>query len=234
MTYKVLIPNYKFEFPTTALRIAYSFDPNDIGADVYDFENGLVYKVLTSGVAGHAGMAPVANGIGMISLPLATAWLGSTGGPMIVFTSEDQATMGSQVTDSEAFTLRWNNHATPGTVGFSFTWPADVNPAVNATVYFHVSKSGATVGDATTLTTTFFNHPSGALHDADSNYGGATGALVGNATAKTVSTLSRTLALADLPAAFPCAASMTVKPTNSLLGTDDLIMHAAYILYRKK
>jgi hypothetical protein len=77
-----------------------------------------------------------------------------------------------------------------------------------------------------------FNQVSGALHDADTDYGGATGALVGDADAKTIAVLSRTLALANLPA-VGSKVSLTFKPTDGTLGTDDLLIHRVWVEYTK-
>lgn len=223
-------------FSTTAARVAYvptGFDVSKCRL-FKDSEDGGLYMALGAGVAGAAVWKNMTHLVGTIHLPLGACVLGSTGAPLATFTSEDQPSMGPQLTNSEGITLRWNNHGTPGTVGCSFVWPADVNLAVAATAYFDVSKSGATVGDATTITFAVYNHIVAALLDADTNYGGATGALVGNATAKTVTRLSRALALADLPAAVPATSTILFGPTAGTLGTDDLVMHGAFILYQKK
>jgi hypothetical protein len=65
----------------------------------------------------------------------------------------------------------------------------------------------------------------GALHDADADvFTTATSAMVGTATAKTVAELTATIAAGDVPA-FPCSLSFSIKPTNGLLGVDDVIIH---------
>jgi hypothetical protein len=71
------------------------------------------------------------------------------------------------------------------------------------------------------------------LHDADSNCGGVTGALVGNATAKTTAVLSLTLAAADIPANAR-SMTFTVTPTAGTLGTDDLMVHSVRLRYKRK
>jgi hypothetical protein len=48
--------------------------------------------------------------------------------------------------------------------------------------------------------------------------------MVGTATAKTVAELTLSIAAGDVPAA-PCSLSFSIKPTNGLLGTDDVIIH---------
>jgi hypothetical protein len=178
---------------------------------------------------------PKPSGMGIIELPLFSFQL-ATGVALAVFADGASATPGYAVVDSEALGIRWNNHATPAAIGRSFLWPADLDPSKDAVLHALVSKTGATVGDATSLTTTLFNSAvPGALHDADADFGGATGAVTGDATAKTVTELTRTLAAADLPqGAFPAACSLTIKPTAGTLGTDDLVLHAVWIEYAKK
>lgn len=159
---------------------------------------------------------------GYIDLPLAGAG---------AFTSEDQPTFGYSLVNSEAFGIRWNNHGTPGAWGTSFRAPSDRKPGTDLTVHIRCSKSGATVGDAVTFTLGAFNNVVGSLHDADATFGGATNALVGDATAKTVSELTRALASADL--VDGATVTLSVKPTDGTLGTDDVTMHNIFITYEK-
>jgi hypothetical protein len=102
-------------------------------------------------------------------------------------------------------------------------------------VHVVASKTGATVGDATTFTIAAFFHPVGALRDADANAGGASSAMTGNATSKTVQRVTRTIAATDIPnksATDPCPAlSLSVKPTDGTLGTDDVTIHQILIEY---
>lgn len=137
------------------------------------------------------------------------------------------------VVDSKAFGIRWNNHATPTAVWTHFGMPNDIDTTKNATLEFLVSKSGATVGDAVKITVAAFNQVAAALHDADADFGGDTGALVGNATAKTVTKLSRTLTATDLAAAGS-GVSMSFKPKDGTLGTDDAIVTGVRLTYTPK
>jgi hypothetical protein len=57
--------------------------------------------------------------------------------------------------------------------------------------------------------------------------------MTGDATAKTVAHLTLTLALANL-AAYPAAMELTLQPKDGTLGTDDVILLGAWILYTKK
>jgi len=129
--------------------------------------------------------------------------------------------------------IRWNDHGTPDPIAMSFIWPSDVDTAVNATLKVLAAKTGATIGDATTFDAAVFNHPDAALYDADADYGGTSSAMTGDAVAKTCQEESLTLALANLPAAFPSVATITIQPTDGTLGTDDVILLGAWIEYSK-
>lgn len=178
-------------------------------------------------------LAGAFGGPGVIEIDLSEVLLGTTGAKLAVFADGASATPGTELTDSKAICIRWNNHATPTVVGCQVGIPRDFNAAVNATLKFNVSKTGATVGDATTITAALYNQVPGALHDADSNFGGATNAVTGNATSKTIATLSRTLALADL-ASYPSSMTVQFGPTAGTLGTDDFHVHRAWIEYTRK
>lgn len=166
---------------------------------------------------------------GYIDLPLGS--FSGSAAAVPIFTSEDQATFGYSAVNSEAFGIRWNNHATPGAVFCTFRSPSDRKPGTDLTVHVVCSKTGATVGDAVTFTIGAFNNPVGALNDADSTFGGATSALVGDASAKTISKLTRTLASADL--SDGSMVTLSIKPTDGKLGTDDVTMHGIYITYER-
>jgi hypothetical protein len=140
---------------------------------------------------------------------------------------------GVTIADSKAVCYRINNDAAPPKNLCGFVVPADADVTANMTLKFECSKSGNTDADDTTITVEAFNQVSGALHDADDDYGGTTNALVGNAAAKTLTTLSLTLALANLPA-VGSGVSLTFKPTDGTLGTDDLLIHRMWVEYTKK
>lgn len=167
-----------------------------------------------------------------LHIPL-TSFLDADGDPLAKFVSAGSPTFGFNLADSEALNLRWNNDATPGTALCQVSLPADLDDAANAQLEFLCSKSGATLGDATTLAVTAFFVAEGDLHDADANAGGTTAALVGNAAAKTTDVLSLTLAAADIPAGAR-SLTFTVTPTAGTLGTDDLMIHAVRLRYTRK
>lgn len=169
------------------------------------------------------------GGTGRIDIPLFGTQL-ATGVALAVFADGASTTPGYAVVDSEALGIRWNDHANPDPIGFQFSMPPDVDTTANMTLNVIASKTGATVGDAVTWLVTAFNHPDGALHDADADFGGTSSAMTGDATAKTVQHETLTLGLADLAAA-PNAVSMTIQPTDGTLGTDDVVIEAIYITY---
>lgn len=168
-----------------------------------------------------------------VNIPITAALDVATGGPLAVFADGASTTPGTQLTNSKAPCVRWNNHATPGAIALAVAMPQDLDDTKDVVVHALVSKTGATVGDATKLTIGAFEQVVGALHDADTDFGGDTNAVTGDATAKTVTELTCTLALADVHPA-PSALSLTIKPKAGTLGTDDLCLHACWLEYTRK
>ena len=176
--------------------------------------------------------ANVLTAYAQVEIPL-TSFTAADATPLAKFASAGTPTFGLNLADSEALNIRWNNDATPGTIITQVPLPYDLDDTATATLEFLCSKSGATVGDATTLTIAAYIIAAGNLHDADSDCGGVTNALVGNATAKTTAILSRTIAAADIPASAR-SLFFSVTPTAGLLGTDDLMLHSARLRYTRK
>lgn len=168
---------------------------------------------------------------GVIDLP-PTAWCLATGGPLAAFADGASAVPGLDLTASEALSIRWNNNATLDAVATSFSVPPDMDITVNASAVIQAAKIGATAGDLPTFVVGAFNQVVGALYDADANFGGTSAAMT-NAATKTVQSVARTLALADL-AAYPARVTLTLKPTDGTLGTDDLVVFGVRVLYTKK
>lgn len=157
----------------------------------------------------------------------------ATGAPLAIFANGASAVPGSTLTDSKVAGVRWNNNATLNGITRSFLVPPDADMTANMTLHVRASKTGATVGDAVTFDVALFNQVVGALHDADSDFGGTTSAMTGDATAKTVQNVTLTVALANL-AAYPATTTITLKPTDGTLGTDDLVVEGAFLVYKKK
>lgn len=167
----------------------------------------------------------------IIQLPMCS-WQRINGIALAVFANGASDVPGYSAT-AEAMGIRWNNHAAPLAISTQVAIPPDLDATANIVFHALVAKSGATVGDATTLTVAAFNNVPAALYDADADFGGATDAITGDATAKTVTEVTRALALANLNAA-PCVLQLQVKPTAGLLGTDDLFILGAWLEYTKK
>ena len=188
-------------------------------------------------VGSTSGYAPLLTSAttsqGVIELRAPASFYLLTGAPLAIFANGASAVPGSALVDGKAAAIRWNNNATLNGVLGSFTMPPDVDTSLPMTVYVHASKTGATVGDAVTFDVGLYNQVVGALDDADTNYGGTTSAMTGDATAKTVQAVSLAVLAADL-AAFPASVTITVKPTDGTLGTDDLCMLGVYLQYTKK
>lgn len=195
-----------------------------------EYRDGQAYVFQGPHVAAALRDATTANA--MVPIPLAS-FVDADGDPLAKFADGASTTPGFNLADSEAFGIRWNNHATPAAILGQVSLPKDLDDAHDAYLEFLCSKTGATVGDATTLTTTAFLTAAGALHDADANAGGATSAMVGDAAAKTTAVISRTIAAADIPADAR-SMTFTVKPTDGTLGTDDIIIHEVRLRYRRK
>ena len=135
-------------------------------------------------------------------------------------------------TTTETTGLRWNNHANPDPVTTSFIVPKDMDVTQACTLYFLASKVGATVGDAVTWTVLIYSVGDGDLHDADASFGGASSAMTGNSTSKTLQLES--LALAADSMSQDDVVTFSVGPTDGTLGTDDVILHAVYLDYVKR
>lgn len=160
----------------------------------------------------------------------------AAGTPLAAFADSATSDPGVTLANSKAVGVRWNNAAVQIAVWappIEIPYEADVT--ADATLRILCSKVGATIGDATTFTVTAFAQTVGLLHDADVDFGGTSTAIVGNAASKTVQQSTLTLLAANLAAlAAPAGLSMSIKPTDGTLGTDDMIVHAAFIEFKRK
>lgn len=167
-----------------------------------------------------------------INVPLSSAIL-AAGTPMAAWANNASSNPGITLADSKCVALRWNDNTTTTAVWFNVPLPQDLDDTAAIVLHFLVSKSGATLADATTMTVTAFFQTAAALHDADTDCGGVSSALVGDATAKTVTELTLTIAAGDVPPA-PCSLSFSVKPTGATCTTDDVILSGMWIEYKRK
>ena len=157
----------------------------------------------------------------------------AAGTPMAAWANNAASNPGVTLDNSKAVGIRWNNNATQAQVWSSFELPADFDTTKPCVVVVLASKSGATVGDATTFDVGLYEQVAGALEDATTNLGGTTSALVGNASAKTVSKLTYGIAPNTFTAG-PHRVSVSIQPTNGTLGTDDAVCNGFWIEYSKK
>jgi hypothetical protein len=155
----------------------------------------------------------------------------AAGTPMAAFADSASSAPGVTLDNSKAVGVRWNDAATQVAVWMAVDLPLDLDPTAAATLVILAAKSGATVGDATTFTVTAFAQTVGALEDAGSDLGGTTGAMTGNATAKTVQRVTLSIATPPTP---PGRLSLSIKPTNGTLGTDDVTVVGCWIEFKRK
>lgn len=165
----------------------------------------------------------------VIALPL-NAFVEADGTPLAAFAGGASPTPGWELTNSKAWSIRWNNHANPDPLARSVLLPNDLDDSADIVVHVLASKVGATLGDAVTFDIGAFFQTVGALHDADADAGGTSGAMTGDATSKTVQEVTLTIDAADVPAA-PAALTVTLQPTDGTLGTDDVCIHAVWLEY---
>jgi hypothetical protein len=170
------------------------------------------------------------NPVGVIDLT--GGFILATGAPLAVFANGASAVPGTELNNSKAIGIRWNNNATFDQVLSGFVVPKDADVSLPFTVYMRVSKSANTTGDATTFGVAAYNQVTGALADADTNYGGTSAAILGNAAAKTLQVTSVALAAVDLPA-VGSGITLLLGPTNGTCGTDDVTIHNVWVEYTK-
>lgn len=155
------------------------------------------------------------------------------GTPLAKWTNGASTTPGVTLADSKSVGVRWNNDASPAAFYTSFVLPDDIDITANAAIHVYASKVGATLADAVTFDVGLFNNAVGALHDADVNYGGTTSAMVGNSATKTVQKVTLALLAANLGVASD-PVTLSIKPTDGTLGTDDVIIEAVELIYKRK
>jgi len=167
---------------------------------------------------------------GIIPIPMPT--ITDAGVALAAFSNASNPLPGFCVT-AKGLGIQWNNHATPTAVGTKVIVPPDADVTANMTLNILAAKTGATGADAVKFTVVAYNNDVAALYDADADFGGDTDEMTGDATAKTIAHLTLTLALGNLTA-YPAAIELTLQPKDGTLGTDDVIMLAAWITYTRK
>lgn len=147
------------------------------------------------------------------------------------FSNGASATPGYDV--QETGYIRWNNHTSHTAItGKPVVLPSNFDGTRDATLKIVAGKTGATDADDTTFDVTLYIVKAGDLYDADANFGSTTSAFTGTATAKTLQQVSLTLAASDLPDSGPAFLTLSIKPTDLTLQTDDLILAGVFLEYR--
>ncbi len=200
----------------------------------------------SSDLAKVTALQQIANsmrGTGEIPVPLYACTLATGGTALAAWVDGSSATPGFAIIDSESWGIRWNPNASPTAIACNLAVPHDLDPSYPLTFMWDVSKVGATVGDATSITLACYLSKTGQLHDADANCGGVSGAVAGALATKTKSMLARTIAASDVTAALGAAPLASTEaatiacnfgPTAALLGTDDFVIHSGKVLYTKR
>lgn len=152
---------------------------------------------------------------------------------LAAFADGASTTPGIDAQASEAIGIRWNNHANPDPIITSVVIPPDLDASADVVVHVLAAKTGATAGDATTFDVGAFFLTDAALYDADADAGGTTGAMTGDAAAKTLQEVTVTIGAADVAGA-PGVLSLTLQPTDGTLGTDDVIVVGLWLEYTRQ
>lgn len=155
-----------------------------------------------------------------ISIPLGSLTQ-EDGTAITVFSDGDSAVAGFAQLSNKEQVLRWNNHATPGEVGFSVTLPEDLNDAAALVIHWLAAVSGAT--DTPEITCqAFFGAGDTDCAGTDDEIDGAT----------TVTEYTCTIAHGDVPAG-PTQLTVLFNPKDGELGTDDCYIYGVWIEYTR-
>jgi hypothetical protein len=158
-----------------------------------------------------------------VSLPLGSFVVVSSGAPLVAF--NDGVADGFDFIEGVAYRF---NVASTAAIGTTVAMPQDLDDT--AAVVLHILASRVGASDVTAaITVAAFFQTVGAAYDADTDAGGATGAIAGATTV--VHELTRSIAAGDVPPA-PCALSITLVPTAAL-DADDMRIHAVWIEYTR-
>ncbi len=224
-TVRVYVTPYRMD-PIDLTTLATSAGAGDVG--ILDAGNFTANTTVETALA--ELFQSVKSGKALIPIPLASCTL-VAGTPMAAFADSASSAPGLTVVDSKAFGIRWNDAGTQVAVWTSFFLPQDLDTTAPMVLHVFASKTGATSGDAVTFLVTMFAQTAAALDDAASDIGGTTTAMTGAATAKTVANLTLSIATPPTP---PAVCSMSIKPTNGTLGTDDVTVVGLWVEYKRK
>jgi hypothetical protein len=157
----------------------------------------------------------------------------ANGAPLAVYSAANDGSCGLYSDGTNAVGIRWNNTgATTVTVAAKFKTPTDMDLTVAPTYYVKCAKTGATAVDNPVIAVGVFAQTEAALYDAGADLGANTGAVAGDAIAKTVQ-LVNTGAATVLPS-VGSSYTLTVNPAAADLATDDLIVFEVIVKYTRK
>ena len=170
---------------------------------------------------------------GVLPLPLTGFYL-NTGVPLAAFADGVSPTPGLSLNDSEAAGIRWNDDATPAQIVASFPVPSDLDITKQSFVILTAAKVGATAGDVPKIGVELFEHPIGSAYDAGADLGGDTQSM-GDEPTKEMQILAATIAADSFsdPGTSSNSATITLQPEAGKLGTDDLILTSARLVYSR-
>lgn len=159
-------------------------------------------------------------------------WQEADGTALAIFADGANPQAGLYLGGSEVCGLRWNDHANPDEVATTFMTPTDMDVTQAATISVLAYKVGATAGDAVTWGTRVFGLGDAVLEGSATVVAQTTTAMTGAAT--TLTTQLETVALAADSLVHNEINTFMIQPTDGTLGTDDVVMIACYIDYKKK
>lgn len=213
----------KRDFSTTAVRLAYTFDQNDIGDFFRDLENGHIYQCIGAGAGAAYTKNVTSDKVGYIYLSLNSFREMSSGGD-VGDTSANGGVLASDTTPillgdaAESQVLSWPS-SNNDIVGCSVLLPPDLDDTRDVSVDLMTSSGGTTNAASFTVETGW---DSGTIV-ADTATGAAS---------TTPGVITATVAAADVPAS-PRALTLMLTPTAHT--TDAKLLHGGVcIRYFKK
>jgi len=158
------------------------------------------------------------------------------GTPLAKFTDQATSSPGLVVNGGKNMAVRWNDAATQTAIFMDLLLPADMDVTQPAGFLVRGSKTGATMGDATTFDISVWEQLPGDADGAGPTFSGTTNAFNATATANTiqdvlVSVEGGTFALPTNGG--PATATVSLQPHNGTLGTDDALVNSLLFFYTK-
>ena len=217
-------------FHSHAERVLYTIVSHEVGNAFFVEEDATYWKANATG-SGTAKWTSLQRKT--LVIPFDHSWYEIDATALAAFSGGASNTPGIACDGSEGAGIRWNNAAAPDPIARSIPVPLDLDPAFDIDGTVVCWKTGAPVGDATTFDVGVFFNTVGALYDADANAGETSSAITGDATSKTVQASTFTVDSADIPDPQTALTQMTItiQPTDGLLGTDDITVGCLVLEY---